>query len=220
MSESEPQEEQGLTHGDLLALVEPESPPERQLAVTPDGWEYDVITGEVTRFVGLPERFEVNSEADADFVLEIRSRIEAEIVAVDARLKALAAQLHAIRQQAIRKLSWWEWRFAPSLVVFARSILTGKSRTARFAWGSVSFRSTRGANQILDMDAAVQWMRTFAPEKVKVKETVTVTDVLAVRAALARELGETEEHLPWLKSEAPAENVTISTGIEVEAKGG
>ncbi len=52
----------------------------------------------------------------------------------------------------------------------------------------------------------------------KVKETVTVTDILAVRSALAKELGEEPEHLGWLGSTEPGENVKISTGIDINAK--
>ncbi len=210
--------EQPLTHGDLIEVIVGEDRAARETDVTSDGYIYDTQTGEIVGRADVPEKYEVRSIDDAEFVLRLRSEIEGEVSMWDIRTKALLEQLRAGRAQAIRKLSWWDWKFGLSLVHYARSILSRKSKTARFAWGSVSFRKTNGTHQILDMDAAVVWMKTFDPSKVKVKESVTVTDILAVRAALAKELGEEPEHLGWLGSTEPGENVKISTGIDINAK--
>lgn len=180
---------------------------------TRDGWIYEIETGEILGRADVLDRFEVNSADAADWVLRIRSEIEADILAVDARLRAVTEQLKAIRREHERKLAWWEWRFRPGLVAFARSLLEGKKeRSARFTWGSVSFRRTQGSRQIVDMEAAVAWMRTACPGRVKVVESVTVTDV--VKAAGERGNGDLLPEFRWLSSTGPGESVKIATGLE------
>jgi hypothetical protein len=190
----------------------------RRTDVDTDGWVFDLETGEVLGLIDADERFEVDSVERAEWVLEIRSKIEGELVALDVREAALLRQLRTLRAARLRRLAWWDYRFAPSLIAFARSLLAGKERTAQFAWGRVSFRSTRGTTRILDMDAAIDWMKAWNPAKVKIRESVTVKDVLATRRAVAEEYGETPEHLGFLASSGPGENVTVSTGIKIEAK--
>jgi hypothetical protein len=191
----------------------------RRTDVDPDGWVFDLDSGEVLGRIEADERFEVDSDERAEWVLSIRSQLEAELVALDVREAALLRQLRTLRAARLRRLAWWDYRFAPSLIAYARSLLAGKERTAQFAWGRVSFRSTRGTTRILDMSEAVRWMRAWKPEKVRVKESVTVKDVLATRQAVAEEYGETPEHLGFLASSGPGEVVKVSTGIEVKAEG-
>ncbi len=195
---------------------------ERPTAVDGEGWIYDTETGEVLGRQDAPAAFAVESVEAAEWVLEIRSQIEGEIHGVDARIRALTEQLGRLRAEKVRRLSWWEWKFGPSLAVFARGLLRGKERTARFAWGKVAFRSTRGTTQILDMEAAVAWMRVWAPERVQVKtvETVKVMDVLRTIAEAARATGEEPEMPGWLASSGPEESVTISTGIQIKEEKG
>jgi hypothetical protein len=89
-------------------------------------------------------------------------------------------------------------------------MLSGKSRTVQFEQGKVSFRSTQGRNEILDMPQAVAWMWRHKKELVRVVETVTVTDVLKVLAT-------TNEDRPgWLRSTGPGESITINTGVDVQ----
>jgi hypothetical protein len=190
----------------------------RRTDVDTDGWVFDLETGEVLGRIDADERFEVDSDERAEWVLSLRSQLEGELVALDVREAALLRQLRTLRAAKLRRLAWWDYRFAPSLIAFARSLLAGKERTAQFAWGRVSFRSTKGTTRILDMTEAVAWMRTWDPAKVRVKESVTVKDVLATRKAVAEEYGETPEHLGFLASSGPGESVTVSTGIEVKAK--
>jgi hypothetical protein len=191
----------------------------RRTDVDPDGWVFDLDSGEVLGRIEADERFEVDSDERAEWVLSIRSQLEAELVALDVREAALLRQLRTLRAARLRRLAWWDYRLAPSLIAYARSLLAGKERTAQFAWGRVSFRSTRGTTRILDMSEAVRWMRAWKPEKVRVKESVTVKDVLATRQAVAEEYGETPEHLGFLASSGPGEVVKVSTGIKIEAKG-
>jgi phage host-nuclease inhibitor protein Gam len=192
----------------------------RETARTADGFIYDTDTGEVVGHDQVPgpdQPWEVNSIASADWVLELRSEIEGEIAGIQAQLEAVTKMLQARKSAAMRKLSWWEFRFAPSLIAFAKSCLTGKSRTAQFSWGRVSFRKTGGNNEIIDMKAAVEWMRNWNPGYIKSKEWVNVSDLLETKKVVDSwdEEEGMSESLPFLVSSEPSENVTISTGIEI-----
>jgi hypothetical protein len=211
-----------LTHGDLIALVGSASA-EREIDVDPDGWLFDVVTGEIVGRVEIDERFKVETLEAAEWALELRSRIEGDVAGIDERIRAVTAQLRMLRGERLRRLSWWDWRIAPSLVLFARDLIRGKkTRTARFGWGQVSFRSTKGSHAILDMEAAVAYVRSWAPERVKVKteESVGIRDVIDVRDMVSRMTGDEPERLPWLAASGPEESVTISTGIELKTERG
>lgn len=195
-------------------IVTPQSE-SRQIAVDSEGFVYDTETGEVLGMNGVAEVFTVDSAEKADWTLEIRSRIEGQIAGIEARLKAVTEQLKAMRREQVRRLAWWEWKFGSGLIAFARQSLTGRSKTARFGWGSVSFRQTAGTNQIIDMHSAVEWMRTWKPESIRRVETVTIKDLFAARESVIEETGE-EPAFPFVVSSGPSENVTISTGIAIE----
>jgi hypothetical protein len=90
----------------------------RRTDVDPDGWVFDLDSGEVLGRIDADERFEVDSVERAERVLEIRSKIEGELVALDVREAALLRQLRALRAAKLRRLAWWDYRFAPSLIAF------------------------------------------------------------------------------------------------------
>ena len=83
--------------------------------------------------------------------------------------------------------------------------------------GAVSFRRTPANNKIIDKAAAVEFVRTWAPERVKVTETVGIKDVLAAREEAEKVNGE-RESLAFLVEGQPGENVLITTGIEMEKR--
>ncbi len=200
------------TGGIELATTDP------QTSIDGEGYIYDIATGEVLGRIDLVDRWEVDSAEAAEWALELRSKIEGHLAGIDARRRALVAQLDALRREQERRLNWWDVRFRSSLVEFARSQLTGKARTARFAWGSVAFRKRQGTNEIVDMAAAVEWAKEWAPEAVKVSERVGVKDVLAARE-LALRLSVEPVALPFLVSTGPSETAEIDTGVGA-AKGG
>jgi hypothetical protein len=193
----------------------------RQTALDEDGWEYDVDTGEVLRFVGLPsaplaESFKVTDDASAEWVLELRSKLEGEIVGIDARLEALQKCLLSMRRDRVNRLKTWDWRFAPSLIEYAKSKLVGKSKKAKFAHGIVAFHASTGTNKITDMEAAVAFVEEFDPGLVKVVKTTNVTNVKKIMDEYEVSDKEIKEVAVWLESTGPRESVTISTGIEVK----
>ena len=195
--------------------------PARETAVDSDGFLYDVDTGEVLGRADLDDRFEIRDDDAAEWVLELRSKLEGDVIAIDARLKALGEMLRTLRAEKMRRLSWWDYRFSSRLTGYARTKLKGKGRTAVFAWGKVAFRASKGTNTIINMERAVAWMRTWAPERVKVVESVSVKDALASLELAKDATGEAPEVADWLVSSGPQESVTVTTGIDIQiTKGG
>lgn len=192
---------------------------DRETAIDSDGWIYDLATGEVLGHAEMAERFTIDTDDAADWALQLKSKLEGDVAGIDIRLQALKEILLAVRREKVRRLSWWQWRFAPDLIEFARRKLAGtRSRTANFTWGKVQFRATQGTNEILDDAAAVAWMKVWDPSRVKVSERVTIKDVLETIDVEAAATGEQPERPNWLKSTGPQESVTISTGIDVKLK--
>jgi hypothetical protein len=188
-----------------------------------DGFIYRIDNGEIIGRNGddekpISELWSVDSDEAAEWVLEQRAMIESRILAINARKRAMIENLDALANKEMRRLSWLEWRFAPSLIAYARKKLRGKERTAIFQAGRVSFRKTGGNIVIIDMKAAVEWMRNWTPDKIKSKEWVNVGDLLKAKKEVDQwnETEDMHEALPFLISSEPSENVTISTGIEID----
>lgn len=186
--------------------------PDRYVETTHDGWVYDLNTGEVIGRVEDDTYWTIDSPEGADRALELRAIIEADILALDARLKALSANLHALRRERERRLSWWEWKFHGPLIAFARTRINKRVRSARFVHGVVSFRKTQPTTTIIDDAAALEFVDTWAPEAVTIKRSVTKKAVeLAIERARPT-LG--DEPLPWVVTAPAGESINIKTGIK------
>ncbi len=203
---------------------------ERQIGQTPDGWLYDVKTGEVLGLAedvddegaklglrGVERRYEIDSQDAADWALMVRTNIEADVIALQERRRALIANIDALIAERRRRLSWWAWRFEPSLIAFARPLLKGKSRTVNFVWGKVAFRKTKGTTAIIDNATAIEYVETFAPKLVKVVKSVNVTSVLEAAKVAEDATGEPQDAQlsAFLARSGESESVTVSTGLEV-----
>jgi hypothetical protein len=160
----------------------------------------------------------IDSEAQADRALQLRAEIEGRRAGDLAMLAAVTRNIEAKIAQHDRELADWDWKFKNRLEDFARARLAGKdSRTLRLTWGCVSFRKTPGKNKIIDMDAAVAWVKAFWPERVKVVETVGIEDVLETLSPKDRaKTLAGKGPLPWLESTGAGEACKISTGVETE----
>lgn len=204
---------------ELMTAIE-EATERRRIVTSHDGWSTDEETGEIVGYEHLPQRFEIKDEESADWVLELRSRLEGEVVGLEARRDALVRQVNAMIGERHRQLAWWDWRFRPGLIEFARKCLKGATvRTKKFAWGQVAFRKSQGTREIIDQNAAIGYVQGIAPELVKIKVSVDIKAVLKARELWAEAAGETggePERLAFLVESGPGENITISTGIGID----
>lgn len=187
-----------------------------------EGWVYCLRSGEVLgRLDGdgflVREAFKVDSEESAEWVLSVRAETEARIVALQHRKAALIRNLDAQIKEQVGRLAFWDWKFRPSLIEWARGQLTGKCRTWQGAQGKVAFRKTQGTTQILDNAAALEFVRTWEPGLIRVVESVNLDAIEAAKVKAGEVTGE-DVPLPFVKASGAGENISIETGVEI--KGG
>lgn len=201
-------------------LAEIIAPPERNLVQTEDGFLVDDATGAVEGHIAdLPDRpFEIKDDESADFALKLRSQIEGEIAGLQIRKAALDAEMDAVINRRRQKLAWWVFRFEPDLRRYSKTKLTGKAKTAYFNWGHVQFRDLKGTNKIISPEEALSYVETFAPELVKVKRWVDVTEVLEAAKRAEAALGEKQDNLGFIKNTGAETVVKITTGIKLDSK--
>jgi hypothetical protein len=150
---------------------------------------------------------EITTLEQAEDALAVRMEIELAQQAAAARTKAMLANCKALEAVEARRMSWWEYLFGAAVRKFGRTILKGTCKTARLAHGQLQYRTSRPTHTIVSMEEAVRWMRDRRPAKVKVEESVNVTDVL-------EELAIKGEGLPgWVKATVPEEKVNIVSNV-------
>jgi hypothetical protein len=195
--------------------------PARQWAYDSDGCVYDPETGELYDPADIPDEvrhayrpIEIINRDQAEDALQYRARIESGIVALQLRLQSVTEGIGAQITQERRRLAYWDFKHESGLIGFARRMLRGKEKTARFDNGKVAFRATPAHSEVIDNEAGVAWMRKWNPAKVKVqhREWVTATDVKEVRKMVEAET-EAPVYLPFLVTGEPGESITIDTGI-------
>lgn len=171
--------------------------------------------GEVLGNVGVERAWRPQASKDVEYALERRSRIEGRLADIRSRKKAMIRNFDAMEKAELRELGWWDWRFRADLIAFARRVLEGgKRKTAQFEFGAIRFRQSAGTNEIVDMDAACDFVAAVRPEAVKVERSVPVKAVLEVVRRL-EEGGEVLSLHGILKSSGPRETVTIDTGVDL-----
>lgn len=159
--------------------------------------------------------FRVDSVESAEWALQKRGDVEAEIVALEAQREAITRNINNLINQRRRRLAWWDWRFLDDLVTFARSQLK-KTKTAQFVHGKVSFRSSKGSRAILFDDQALAFVRRWAPDKIKVVESVNLTAIdAAIKAANEATESTDYDAPPFVASTGPKETVTVETGLPI-----
>jgi hypothetical protein len=160
--------------------------------------------------------FRIIDDSSAEFVLRLWHEVEGKITGLQARRDALVSQMDSIIRDESRRLAWLEYRFGPELRQYAKSQLKGKGKTKKFAWGSVSFRENKRSNVIVSEDEALAYVEAFAPQLVKQKRWVGVTEVLEAARIAESVLGEPQKDLGFMKHTGASETAKISTGIQLE----
>ena len=198
----------------LSPLIEDDGPATETDA---DGWITDLATEQVIGHKDATEAFTVRTPEDADWVLRKRMELDGQLASLDLQLAAFIRHVEAKKREINKRIDWWDFRFRTTLVDFARTCLRGKSKTAQFLFGRVSWTKGRGSNQIIkgQEDEALEWAYTWAPSKIQVRRWITCSDVLAAKQEAERTTGE-EMHLPFIATTPGAEKVTITTGIKGE----
>lgn len=174
---------------------------------TADGFVVDMETGEIVGQVDVRPAFVVDDSASADWVLEKMQDVDALVFMEEAKLRAITECIQSRITAQRRRRDWLQRRFAAELEHYAAGALAGvKGRTLVLDHGKISFRKSAGSIKVGNMLAAVEWCKSFAPDAVKVTESVVVTPLKAL-ANLPPEIFEVT---------GPGEKCTIETGIKAE----
>lgn len=182
-----------------------------QTTVEIDGMIFDTETGECLGAT-KPE-FHVTDEKSAEWVMSKVFALDAEILAYESRLKALSENLGTMKAEKERQRAGLLYRFGPELEHFAKENLPKGKKTWTCPYGSVSFRTTHPRLDVVDEALAVAFCKTYAPEAVKVKESVLKSLIPdRVQAELAAAQNETGQTFGF-ELVAGGESTTIKTGV-------
>lgn len=177
-----------------------------------DGMAFDAETGEFLRFVQKPE-FHVTDTASAEWLLEKASSLDADILALDARLKALAENLTAMKREKERQRDGLLYRFGKELEHVARENMPKGKKTWTCAYGSVAFRTTQPRLDVRDEDTALAWARSECPDAVKVKESLLKSLIPAEQTASLM-CDPTKADALGFTVVPEGESVTVKTGVK------
>jgi hypothetical protein len=194
-----------------------------------DGYLFDVQTGEVVGIIdpatrepiffteeseGVTEAkpFSIQSIEAADWVMSLKMREEAKMLAIAAQRVALMANLDGLTVEPRNRLKGLAYRFDRELEVFARKELDGsKSKTMKLPHGSIAFRKTPGSAEILDPAQAIAYVEEWTPENVK--KSVSID---AIKRAIVADTEANEEKpdvSAFFREAQARENVSITTNL-------
>lgn len=185
-----------------------------QTTVEIDGLIYDAETGECLGAVS-PE-FHVTDQASAEWVMHKAFDLDADIVAIGARLKALSENLGKMKADKERQRSGLLYRFGPELEKFARENLPKGKKTWVCPYGSVAFRATQGGIKVLDPALALEVAQTEGMQNaIKTTESFLVSQLTEAQKGLIE--SKFGSHDPrWSRAfqkTEPGESSTVKTGI-------
>ena len=193
-----------------------------------DGACYDPRTGEyydpddAARFEGLRDAMAgakapdlIETFDDADRALLKLAEIETEMVAIQKLFDAARMGYEARMRSLTNRRRWWAVRFEAPVMRVAKKLRKGKSKTMQFNWGSVSERTVRGRDTIINNAGALQWARNYAPEVIKTVVTVKAQALADAKRLLEKECGGPIE-TPFLLRQNDTTHTTIRTGVLAE----
>lgn len=188
----------------------------RETALSEDGFVYDVETGEVVGLAAESESgkfFQIETPEHADWVLGLLMVEEAAIAAIEARRAAINANLDSMLVRPRGRLDFLHFRFDVQLTSQARRDIEaagGKTKTAKYPHGRISFRAAPAKAEITDAGGALSFVMDWAPDLVKM--SVGPTDVLKAIEA-RRDAGFEDDSIPFARIIGPRDVPSVKTGI-------
>lgn len=198
--------------------------------ITDDGYAINKSDGEIVGCVGgywdgnkaapfcygetLP--FSIECHADADELLERIANHEAAVLAIEARRAAMNANLDSQLVDHKSRLAYLERFQVPQAIEWAKRNRPSKGKTIKLDNGQICIRATQPTIEITDEAKALELVKGYAPDMVKVKESVSVEAVKAAMAAKKALYGPGYV-FEGITEQAAGEKITLRTGI---GKGG
>lgn len=181
------------------------------------GFEIDIETGEVLDGPTPEPGFHVRDRASAEWVLQRMQELQAERLAIRARLDAVTENLNAQMREVDARLGFLKFRFGGQLLDWAREEISRAGPNApkhvKTDFGRVGFRMKRGSIAVAEPEKAVEWAKDTCPEAVRIREELMVSRLPdEVRASVF----EAPEQFDFLAVDTPREEGYIDTGVNEE----
>lgn len=182
---------------------------------------FDTETGEYAGPANnsLPDRA-LQTEEELLAYMNRLSSAEADVLAETKRLEAVVANVEKLLALKKRRVEWLKARYELSANDVAEGLLprkpdgTFRSKTYTCPWGQVAFREVKPKVVVANPDLAVAWAKTFAPDAVKVAESVLVSKI--PQDLVNEWLTSEDQFTPWGFSIEPGRTsvkvTTVSSG--------
>lgn len=158
-------------------------------------------------------RFDIDSDARADWLLRILANNEAEKVRVTQQAQEIVSALEADSADLL-------FKYGAALEAYCREKLAAggnKRKSVRFLQGTCAFRYQGPSVRLKDTAAALTWCKENAPALVAV-ETLERVDTEAFRQEAERLRGETGELLPGVEYSEGGDSFSLSFSSGPKAK--
>lgn len=182
-----------------------------------DAFIVDEETGEILGIADVKSDWAPETEEEVDWVLSLMLDEDTEILAAQAKLKALTENVTRMIGEHTRRRKYLEFRYGPSLEQFALKQIGDEldkakgKRSVNRPFGTLQFRvPTASAEPKVSIKAdydtaAIKWAKANLPEAVKVEESLMLTPL--------------KEHLDDLPLEVfdikwPERTFSVKTGVK------
>jgi len=166
----------------------------------------------------LPYR--VVDDRSAEWVMEKYQEASAELLALEARQKALTAQIDRMKAKVKVRVNWLDYRFKADLEQFIRTKLensrSGFVRSWDCPFGRMGLRAVKGGLKLrTDITRAemVQWVKSYFPGHIVVTEDFNAAELKKV-AATCKMPKENGEVVSIFEAVPESETFYINTGVK------
>lgn len=185
-----------------------------------EGYEIRIIDGEEVRLCDRLPSFRVVDEDGVEWFLRKKMDDQAEIAAIEMKRAAMNAHYDRLKRIPESRIEHRDYRYGGQVEAFVKARLQGcDRRTLDLEYGQVTIRKTRAKHEIVPkgMGDAVAWVKSRAPERVKVRteETVGIKDVLDELDLDASVTGRAPQRPWWFHVTPEAEKVTPLTSLDL-----
>ena len=148
---------------------------EQDELIRENGWIIDPNTGEIVGVYGWLENGVVESEQDLWILQKKMLEVDSLILAETAQLKHIQDMFTKRIKQLESRRTWMELKYGVSATEVARQLLPRNKKTYTGQYGEITFRTSKAKIKFTNQEAAVAWAKTYAPDAVKVAESVLVS---------------------------------------------
>lgn len=160
--------------------------------------------------------FHVDTQEKAEWLMEKLSGYDAEVLALDARLKALSENLGKMKADVQRKRDGLAYKYGPELEKFAKDNLPAGKKTWVCPYGSVAFRASHGGVRVVDDRLALEMAQKSGwANAIKVSEEFRVSQLTEAQTLEIKNFYAPENDMGRaFKIVEPSELASVKTGVK------